>query len=275
MSKPNASPSSANSSLKKSNSSSSGSSGGNSVTKGVAQLNVSGIRTSNSSNSKEGNSPSPGSAGSSSHKKTGSLGGMDRLTLTPTLKPTSEPANNNTNNARRRLSVMGDNDNDKSRIDGSSDMKTTANNNNSATGNSTADKNKASANATRRRLSVMGGADNQNDQLDGVTDVTGESRQSNVKVLRARADSITEKPGSVAAKAISSAAATSPVAPKKRLFSHYATLSKVGYVPFNPSKVNQDRTVEVVKFGGSEDKAFFGVFDGHVSKISNQLYNLY
>jgi len=52
---------------------------------------------------------------------------------------------------------------------------------------------------------------------------------------------------------------------KRRIapFSHYASLSKVGYVPFNPNKVNQDRGVEIVKFGGHDEKAFFGVFDGH------------
>lgn len=49
------------------------------------------------------------------------------------------------------------------------------------------------------------------------------------------------------------------------LFKSYAAISKVGYVPFNPHKVNQDRACKLVKFGGDEKKAFFGVFDGHGS----------
>jgi serine/threonine protein phosphatase PrpC len=36
----------------------------------------------------------------------------------------------------------------------------------------------------------------------------------------------------------------------------------VGFVP-NSSKVNQDRACEHPKFGNDEQKAFFGVFDGH------------
>jgi hypothetical protein len=48
------------------------------------------------------------------------------------------------------------------------------------------------------------------------------------------------------------------------VYSTYASLSKVGYVPFNNTKVNQDRATELVKFGGDEKhQAFFGVFDGH------------
>jgi len=34
---------------------------------------------------------------------------------------------------------------------------------------------------------------------------------------------------------------------------------------FASNKVNQDRSVEIVKFGGNDEKAFFGVFDGHGS----------
>jgi len=48
-----------------------------------------------------------------------------------------------------------------------------------------------------------------------------------------------------------------------RVFSKYAALSKVGFVPFNLTKVNQDRALEMVKFGGHETRALFGVFDGH------------
>jgi serine/threonine protein phosphatase PrpC len=48
-----------------------------------------------------------------------------------------------------------------------------------------------------------------------------------------------------------------------RPFTRYAALSKVGYVPFNPHKVNQDRYCEVLKLGDAEHKCMFGVFDGH------------
>lgn len=62
-----------------------------------------------------------------------------------------------------------------------------------------------------------------------------------------------------AANAQSAQAKDSTKAPaKRRAFSHYTSLSKVGFVPFNPNKVNQDRAVEIAKFGNSEDKAFFG-----------------
>jgi len=43
----------------------------------------------------------------------------------------------------------------------------------------------------------------------------------------------------------------------------YAAMSKVGYVPFNPNKVNQDRYAEITKLGDIDSKCFFGVFDGH------------
>lgn len=42
-----------------------------------------------------------------------------------------------------------------------------------------------------------------------------------------------------------------------------SSFSKVGYVPFNSSKVNQDRFSENVKFAGDDAKCFYGVFDGH------------
>jgi len=50
---------------------------------------------------------------------------------------------------------------------------------------------------------------------------------------------------------------------KQRIFHSYSSLSRVGFVPFNPNKVNQDRPCELVTFGGLEEKAFFAVFDGH------------
>ena len=48
-----------------------------------------------------------------------------------------------------------------------------------------------------------------------------------------------------------------------RVFSHYSSLSKVGYIPYNPAKVNQDRALELVRFNGSDSQALFAVFDGH------------
>mmetsp|Transcript_23644 Transcript_23644/g.37207 ORF Transcript_23644/g.37207 Transcript_23644/m.37207 type:complete len:337 (-) Transcript_23644:166-1176(-) len=43
----------------------------------------------------------------------------------------------------------------------------------------------------------------------------------------------------------------------------YTSLSRVGYVPFNNRKVNQDRYTEHVNFAGDKKKCLFGVFDGH------------
>ena len=48
-----------------------------------------------------------------------------------------------------------------------------------------------------------------------------------------------------------------------RVFSHYSSLSKVGYIPYNPAKVNQDRALELVRFNNSDSQALFAVFDGH------------
>jgi serine/threonine protein phosphatase PrpC len=56
---------------------------------------------------------------------------------------------------------------------------------------------------------------------------------------------------------------SSVVEVKQPIFTRYAALSKVGYVPFNPNKVNQDRAMKMVNFGGDESKALFGCFDGH------------
>lgn len=49
----------------------------------------------------------------------------------------------------------------------------------------------------------------------------------------------------------------------KPCFKRYSVRSKVGYMEFNPSKVNQDRPMEVAKVGGRDDRSLFGVFDGH------------
>lgn len=62
---------------------------------------------------------------------------------------------------------------------------------------------------------------------------------------------------------VSGTAAAPSGSKKKRPFKSSAWLSKVGFVPFNPNKVNQDRAIEVSPFAGDEERAFFGVFDGH------------
>ena len=48
-----------------------------------------------------------------------------------------------------------------------------------------------------------------------------------------------------------------------KVFKSYAEKSKVGLVPFNPSKVNQDRALSVTHLWESDSYALFGVFDGH------------
>ena len=52
---------------------------------------------------------------------------------------------------------------------------------------------------------------------------------------------------------------------KSKLFKSYATKTKVGVVPFNPNKVNQDRAIVVPTLPntGSSKASLFGVFDGH------------
>jgi len=52
---------------------------------------------------------------------------------------------------------------------------------------------------------------------------------------------------------------------KSTCFQKYVKLSKVGYVPYNNSKVNQDRPFTIPNFRGQPDQALFGVFDGHGS----------
>jgi len=53
------------------------------------------------------------------------------------------------------------------------------------------------------------------------------------------------------------------VAKSRAAFVSFASLSKVGFVPFNNAKVNQDRAMVNIKFDGSEAKALFSVYDGH------------
>lgn len=75
-------------------------------------------------------------------------------------------------------------------------------------------------------------------------------------------DGVTTEPGKTSFEAGSTGdVVSSPTT--KAPFQSYYSLSKVGYVPFNPSKANQDRACEVAPFGRAKDKAFFAVFDGH------------
>jgi len=48
-----------------------------------------------------------------------------------------------------------------------------------------------------------------------------------------------------------------------KCFDKFSLYSHVGFVPFNPNKVNQDRGLAVAPYCRMEEKAFFGVFDGH------------
>lgn len=124
----------------------------------------------------------------------------------------------------------------------------------------------AKANQARRRLSITAGKEDAS-KLDGHS-TDSEVKDPLTKVLKsmAAANAAPAAGGANTAAAGASASSTASAksaVQKRRTFSHYSSLSKVGYVPFNPNKVNQDRSIEVVKFGGSDDKAFFGVFDGH------------
>lgn len=51
--------------------------------------------------------------------------------------------------------------------------------------------------------------------------------------------------------------------PGVKCFDKFSLYSHVGFVPFNNAKVNQDRGVAVAPYCKTEEKAFFGVFDGH------------
>lgn len=100
----------------------------------------------------------------------------------------------------------------------------------------------AAAAKARRRLSVMGAKNTAEiSKLDGISQ--HEAKQTENINLQDTTPSTSSNTG--------------------RCFKHYASLSKVGYVPFNPHKVNQDRAMEVTRFGDDDEKALFGVFDGH------------
>ncbi len=105
----------------------------------------------------------------------------------------------------------------------------------------------------RRKLSVTTAPGQSASQLDGADAGSLNSPHFTAEVKAERA---------VAAAAL----AAPPVPPKrgeKPCFKKYCAKSKVGFMQFNPGKVNQDRAMEVPKVGGRDDRSLFGVFDGH------------
>ena len=153
----------------------------------------------------------------------------------------------------------------------------------------------ASGKMIRRRLSIMQALDNSS-HLDGMPDP---KQPREARIRSAKSPTAASHPpaapsssssSSSALSALPSIAATRPkslsypsasAAPSTvsshsppqstshlassagRVFSHYASLSKVGYIPYNPAKVNQDRALELVRFQQSDSQALFAVFDGH------------
>jgi len=93
-------------------------------------------------------------------------------------------------------------------------------------------------NQARRRLSVMAGGVPKTHRIDGAAE-TVEEKSSD----KSASNDVTSK-----------------------VIGKTASITKTGYVPFNPNKVNQDRFCEIINFGQDENKALFGVFDGHGAK---------
>ena len=88
----------------------------------------------------------------------------------------------------------------------------------------------AKANQARRRLSITAAQNQDASKVDG--HAGDDVKDPLTKVLKSMAAS-SAAPAQAAAAAPAGAASSS--APKKRrVFSHYSSLSKVGYVPFNP-----------------------------------------
>jgi serine/threonine protein phosphatase PrpC len=99
-------------------------------------------------------------------------------------------------------------------------------------------------NRSRRRLSVMGGATKEDQlELDGKKQTGEEDHAEIIRQVLEQAEAEANQP--------------------KEVYKSFFSLSKVGFVPFNPYKVNQDRACEVAPFGKHKERAFFGVFDGH------------
>jgi hypothetical protein len=88
---------------------------------------------------------------------------------------------------------------------------------------------------TRRRLSVMRSPG----MTDGFIDGANENGQASIAAL------------------VQSGAKGST---SRSCFKSYVAKSKVGYMQFNPGKVNQDRAMEVPKVGGRDDRSLFGLF---------------
>ncbi len=98
---------------------------------------------------------------------------------------------------------------------------------------------------TRRRLSIMGSNKGDASILDGDKQFDEVDHADIIKnVLENAEQASAEKKD-------------------QHIYTDFFSLSKVGYVPYNPDKTNQDRACEVAPFGKAKDKAFFGVFDGH------------
>jgi serine/threonine protein phosphatase PrpC len=87
-----------------------------------------------------------------------------------------------------------------------------------------------------------------------------DARSADPRASRANLDGVKSSPKAEEKNEVKSALGkASPRTP----FSAFASLSRVGMVPFNSNKVNQDRVCHAVALGGREDAALFGVFDGH------------
>ena len=123
----------------------------------------------------------------------------------------------------------------------------------------------------RRRLSVLNGNEALN--LDGLPDPK-QPKEAKVRSAKSPTAAATPAPTvlpSLTTRPKRSDSQSSPTLPTStlipttpsRAFSHYSCLSKVGYIPYNPGKVNQDRALEVLRFNGSDSQALFAVFDGH------------
>ena len=141
----------------------------------------------------------------------------------------------------------------------------------------------------RRRLSVMNGSEGVGAMVDGLPDPkqSKEGRMRSARSPTAASTPATSLPSitpsrgksllqttsslsSSASSASSSSTSLSSPSPSSstspthaRTFSHYASLSKVGFIPYNPAKVNQDRAVELTRFNHTDTQALFAVFDGH------------
>lgn len=164
----------------------------------------------------------------------------------------NKPLSNDTGTTRRRLSVASNDINETKIIDGSTtndiNNKSTNSNNHQLDGSAL-----SPATRSRRKLSVMGDLSLMQQQsiIDGTS--TNIHDQAN-NIVASKSPQIS--PRNLKLQSNTNSSVSQP-------YHSYASLSKTGFVPFNPNKVNQDRCVEVVKFQHDDNKAVFGVFDGH------------